>query len=147
MASVIPLLDLTLSAPDRKTRSRRSAALPVTEPARVPRNPLHLSIDSTGLKVHAAGRWLEAKHVEKSRRKWRKLHLAVDAGNGKIVSHTLTDQDIDYPSQVAPLVDRTNGDITQVTVDVAYDGGPTLTTPLIFKPHRKYRRTPFVRRA
>ena len=33
--------------------------------------------------------------------KWRKLHLAVDAANGMIVAQTLTDQDVDDPSQVA----------------------------------------------
>jgi hypothetical protein len=36
-------------------------------------------IDSTGLKVFGAGEWLVEKHGQKSRRSWRKLHLAVDA--------------------------------------------------------------------
>lgn len=44
--------------------------------------------------------WLEAKHGAKSRRKWRKLHLAVDAASGMIVAQTLTDQDTDDTSQV-----------------------------------------------
>jgi hypothetical protein len=42
-------------------------------------SPLQILIDSTGLQVYGAGQWLEAKHGAKSRRKWRKLHLAVDA--------------------------------------------------------------------
>ena len=46
------------------------------------------------------GQLLEAKHSEKSRRKWRKLHLAVEAGSGMIVAQALTDQDADDPSQV-----------------------------------------------
>jgi len=46
-----------------------------------------------------------AKHGMKSCRKWRKLHLAVDAVSGMIVAQTLTDQDADDPSQVAPLLD------------------------------------------
>lgn len=37
-----------------------------------------------------AGQWLEAKHGAKSRRTWRKLHLAVDADNGMFVAHVLT---------------------------------------------------------
>jgi hypothetical protein len=44
-------------------------------------------IDSTGLQVYGAGQWLEAKHGAKSRRTWRKLHLAVDAANGMIAAH------------------------------------------------------------
>ena len=128
MASVITLMDLTLSAPDHTTMSRRAAGLAVIQPDKVPHGPLHLLIDSTGLKVYGAGQWLGAKHGAKSRRKWRKLHLAVDADNGMIVAHTLTDQDIDDPSQVAPLLDQIDIPIDRVTADGAYDGGPTYAT-------------------
>jgi len=89
---------------------------------------LHVLIDSTGLQVYGAGQWLEAKHGAKSRRKWRKLHLAVDAGSGMIVAQTLTDQDADDPSQVAPLLDQIDGRIARVTADGAYDGAPTYQT-------------------
>jgi transposase len=85
-------------------------------------------IDSTGLQVYGAGQWLEAKHGAKSRRRWRKLHLAVDAASGMIVAQTLTDQDADDPSQVAPLLDQIDGQITRVTADGAYDGAPTYQT-------------------
>src|SRR5271165_3398689 len=99
MASVITLMDLTISAPDHTTISRRAVTLPGIQPDSVPHGPLHLLIDSTGLQVYGAGQWLEAKHGAKSRRKWRKLHLAVDAANGMIVAQSLTDQDVDDPSQ------------------------------------------------
>jgi transposase len=128
MASVITLMDLTISAPDHSTISRRAATLPVVQPDSMPRGPLHLLIDSTGLQVYGAGQWLEAKHGAKSRRKWRKLHLAVDAENGTIVARTLTDQDTDDPSQVAPLLDQIDGLIARVTADGAYDGAPTYGT-------------------
>jgi hypothetical protein len=39
-----------------------------------------------------------------------------------IVAQTLTDQDADDPSQVAPLLDQIDGKIAQVTADGAYDG-------------------------
>jgi Transposase DDE domain len=125
MASVITMMDLTISAPDHSTVSRRAVTLPVIQPESVPHGPLHLLIDSTGLQVYGAGQWLEAKHGAKSRRKWRKLHLAVDADNGMIVAQTLTDQDADDPSQVAPLLDQIDGSIGRVTADGAYDGAPT----------------------
>jgi transposase len=128
MASVITLMELTISAPDHSTISRRAVTLPVVHPASVPHGPLHLLIDSTGLQVYGAGQWLEVKHGAKSRRKWRKLHLAVDAANGMIVAQTLTDQDVDDPSQVAPLLDQIDGGIAKVTADGAYDGSPTYAT-------------------
>jgi DDE family transposase len=99
MASVLTLMGLTISAPDHSTVSRRAVTLPVIQPASVPLGPLHVLIDSTGLQVYGAGQWLEAKHGAKSRRKWRKLHLAVDAVSGMIVARTLTDQHTDDPSQ------------------------------------------------
>jgi hypothetical protein len=128
MSSVIVLMDLTISAPDHSTISRRAVTLPVIQPDLVPHGPLHLLIDSTGLQVYGAGQWLEAKHGAKSRRKWRKLHLAVDADNGMIVARTLTDQDVDDPSQVGPLLDQIDVGMAKVTADGAYDGAPTYAT-------------------
>ena len=128
MTSVLTLLGLTLSAPDHTTVSRRAVALPVIQPAHVPPGPLHVLIDSTGLQVYGAGQWLEAKHGAKSRRTWRKLHLAVDAASGMIVAQTLTDQDTDDPSQVAPLLNQIDDPIGRVTADGAYDGVPTYQT-------------------
>jgi hypothetical protein len=128
VASVLTLMDLTISAPDHSTISRRAVTLPVIQPTLVPHGPLHLLIDSTGLQVYGAGQWLEAKHGAKSRRKWRKLHLAVDADNGMIVARTLTDQDADDPSQVAPMLDQIDVGIAKVTADGAYDGAPTYAT-------------------
>ncbi len=128
MTSVLTLMGLTLSAPDHTTVSRRAVTLPVIQPASVPPGPLHVLIDSTGLQVHGAGQWLEAKHGAKSRRTWRKLHLAVDAVSGMIVAQTLTGQDTDDPSQVGPLLDQIDDPIGRVTADGAYDGVPTYQT-------------------
>jgi len=128
MTSVLTLMGLTLSAPDHSTVSRRAVTLPMIQPAEVPPGPLHVLIDSTGLQVHGAGQWLEAKHGAKSRRTWRKLHLAADAASGMIVAQTLTDQDADDPSQVGPLLDQIDDPIVQVTADGAYDGTPTCST-------------------
>jgi hypothetical protein len=128
ITSVLALMGLTLSAPDHSTVSRRAVTLPVIRPVSVPRGPLPVLIDSTGLQVYGAGQWLGAKHGAKSRRTWRKLHLAVDAASGMIVAQTLTDQDTDDPSQVGPLLDQIDDPIGQVTADGAYDGAPTYQT-------------------
>jgi transposase len=49
----------------------------------------------------------------------------VDAASGMIVAQTLTDQDTDDPSQVAPLLDQINGRISRVMADGAHDDAPT----------------------
>jgi hypothetical protein len=128
MTSVLSLMGLTISAPDHTTVSRRAVTLPVIQATSVPHGPLHVLIDSTGLQVYGAGQWLEAKHGAKSRRTWRKLHLAVGAANGMIVAQTLTDQDVDDPFQVGPLLGQIDDLIIRVTADGAYDGAPTYQT-------------------
>jgi hypothetical protein len=45
-----------------------------------------------------------------------------------IVAQTLTDQDVDDPSQVGPLLDQIDDPIAQVTADGAYDGTSTYQT-------------------
>ena len=58
MASIFTSMDLTISAPDHTTISRRVVTLSVIRPAAVPRGPLHVLIDSTGLKVCGAVQWM-----------------------------------------------------------------------------------------
>jgi len=128
MGSVVMLMNLTITVPDHTTVSRRSVGLKVKKLKRLPQGALHVLIDSTGLGIYGAGQWLEAKHGVKSRRGWRKLHLAVDADSGMIIAQVLTDQDTDDPSQVGPLLDQVEEDIRQVTLDGAYDGEPTYET-------------------
>lgn len=125
MASVVELLGCELAVPDHTTVSRRTMKLPSIARAALAEGPLHVVIDSTGLKVYGAGEWLVDKHGQRARREWRKLHLAVDVDSGQIVAVTLTDQDVDDPSQVGPLLEQIPSEIEQVTADGAYDGEPT----------------------
>jgi hypothetical protein len=55
------------------------------------------------------------------------MHLAVDAASGMIVAQTLTDQDVDDPSQVGSVLDQIDDPIVQVTADGASDGAPHLS--------------------
>jgi len=129
MASIFDLLELNLKAPDHSTVSRRAMRLKsISKRCALPAGPAHILIDSTGLKVFGAGEWLQEKHGQKSRHSWRKLHLAVDANTGLIVASILTEQDVDDPSQVGPLLDQIEHKIGQVTADGAYDGEPTYET-------------------
>jgi len=129
MASIFELLGVELKVPDHSTVSRRAMVLKsISRQSVLPADPAHILIDSTGLKVFGAGEWLQEKHGQKSRRSWRKLHLAVDANTGLIVASVLTEQDLDDPSQVEPLLNQIEHEIDRVTADGAYDGEPTYDT-------------------
>ena len=136
IGSVIGLLGLDLAVPDHSTLCRRAETLEVPRPK--PRGagagaddaaggadggaePVHLLVDSTGLKLIGAGEWLVEKHGTKRRRSWRKMHLGVDADTGRIVAATLTDRDEDDAAQVGPLLDPVAEPVASVTADGAFD--------------------------
>src|SRR4051812_6917479 len=122
IGSVIHLLGLDLASPDHTTLSRRAATLEVPRPRSGSNaEPVHLLVDSTGLKLCGPGEWLVEKHGTKARRSWRKLHLGRDADTGQIVAATLTPHDVDDGSQVGPLLDQVDGPIASFTGDGAYD--------------------------
>jgi len=120
IGSVLQLLGLDLPAPDHSTLSRRAETLEVLRP-KAGSAPVHLLVDSTGLRLCGPGEWLEEKHGTKRRRAWRVLHLATDADTGRIVASALTDRDADDGSQVGPLLDRVDGPVASFTGDGAYD--------------------------
>jgi len=81
LGSIIDLLELALAVPDHSTLSRRAATLEVPRPRSSTGDgpdaePVHLLVDSTGLKLCGAGEWLIEKHGTHARRSWRKLHSA-----------------------------------------------------------------------
>ncbi len=128
IGSLMRLLGLDLPVPDHTTLSRRAATLEVPRSRSGSRRddgrnaePVHLLVDSTGLKLCGAGEWLVEKHGTKTRRSWRKLHLGRDADTGQIVAATLTTHDVDDGSQVGPLLDQVDGPIASFTGDGAYD--------------------------
>ena len=122
IGSLIGLLGLTLPVPDHTTLRRRAATLEVPRPRSSHHaDPVHLLVDSTGLKLCGPGEWLVEKHGTKARRSWRKLHLGRDADTGQIVAATLTTHDVDDGSQVDPLLDQVDGPIASFTGDGAYD--------------------------
>jgi hypothetical protein len=120
IGSVLQLLGLDLPVPDHSTLNRWAETLEMPHP-QAGRAPVHLLVDSTGLKLGGPGEWLIEKHGTKRRRAWRVLHLATDADTGRIVASVPTDKDADDGSQVGPLLDQINGAVASFTGDGAYD--------------------------
>jgi hypothetical protein len=101
IGSIIALLGLDLAVPDHSTLSRRAETLKVQQ-LRSGTRPVHLLVDSTGLRLCGPGEWLVEKHGSRARRSWRKLHIGVDTDSGRIVTAKLTAHDVDDASQVGP---------------------------------------------
>jgi hypothetical protein len=119
IGSILALLGLDLAVPDHSTLSRRAETLKVASP-RPGSAPMHLLVDSTGLKLCGSGEWLLEKHGTRTRRSWRKLHVGVDADTGRILAATLSTSDVDDAFQVGALLDQA-GPLASFTADGAYD--------------------------
>ncbi|MBL6081364.1 IS5 family transposase [Belnapia sp. T18] len=120
IGSLLQLLGLDLAVPDHSTLSRRAETLEVVQP-KAGGEPVHLLVDSTGLRLFGPGEWLIGKHGRKRRRGWKMLHLATDTDTGQIVASVLTDREADDGSQVGPLLERVGGSVASLTGDGAYD--------------------------
>ncbi|GEO43219.1 IS5 family transposase [Skermanella aerolata] len=119
--SLLELMGLDLPVPDHSTLSRRSRTLTMAPQACIASGPVHLLVDSTGVKLSGPGGWLVEKHGTQRRRAWRKLHLAVDTRTGTIVASTLTGKEIDDAAELGPLLDQIEVPLAAVVADGAYD--------------------------
>ena len=111
--SIALLLGLGIEIPDYSTLSRRSRLL--RKKLRIPKaasnQPIHLMIDSTGLRIHVG----TARKPPKQRA-WRKLHIAVDRKTGTIVASELTASRARDATRVPAL-------LTQIQAPLAWGGG------------------------
>lgn len=91
-------------------------------PAQRSDGPLHLVIDSTGVKVFGEGEWKVRKHGYSKRRTWRKVHLAMDANTGQICAALMTHQDVGDADVLPELLDQLSPDTPIDTIggDGAY---------------------------
>jgi Transposase DDE domain len=122
LRSIAGVLKIDLAIPDHTTLSRRGGGLTIL-PKRIDRTePLHLLVDSTGLKIYGEGEWLDHKHGIRSRRRWRKLHLGVDADTHEIIAVELTPDDVGDIAELPDLLDQIDADVASMTADGAYDG-------------------------
>ena len=121
VGSLLGLMGLDLPVPDHSTLSRRAGTLTVAPEARVASGPLHLLVDSTGVKLGGPAEWLVEKHGSQRRRAWRKLHLGVDTETGTIMASTLTGKEVDDAAELDPLLDQIEEPVAAVIADGAYD--------------------------
>lgn len=118
---------MEITIPDFSTLSRRGKGLTLPATRKTDRSdPVHLVVDSTGLKVFGEGEWLEEKHkTKRKRRSWRKLNLGLDLVSGEVVCSDLTTDDVGDPTVLPVLLDQVDGRVSHFLADGAYDGEPT----------------------
>lgn len=123
LSSVLKILGVDLPVPHYTTLSRRLQKLEWELPRQIadPTQPLHLVVDSTGVKLYGDGEWKARTHGPSKRRTWRKLHLAVDANSGEITASVVSTNDVGDNEVLSDLLDNTGDAPSQVSGDGAYD--------------------------
>jgi len=119
LRSVVRLLQLDIQIPDHSTLSRRSSTLKsqVLDTCAAG-GPVHIIMDSTGLKAH---RGPTAPADRRNRRTWRKLHLVVDATTAEILTSKITTHCTRDSTPVRDLLAPINRRLASVRADGAYD--------------------------
>ncbi len=121
--SLLQLTGLAWAVPDFSTISRRQRTLAVNIPYRGSKGPLHLLIDSTGIKVEGDGEWNARKHGGPKRRVWRKIHIGIDEQTLEIRAVEITSSNTGDAPMLPHLLNQIPRDqqIGSVTAYGAYD--------------------------
>lgn len=123
--SLLDAMTMKLTVPSYSQLCRRQASLrafsaPVpagTDPV----EPVHIVVDSTGLKVYGEGEWKVKKHGADKRRPWRKLHLVADEATNEIYAVELTTNAVSDGDMVKPLLAGIVYPVSKLSGDGAYD--------------------------
>ncbi|KVC90614.1 transposase [Burkholderia ubonensis] len=111
-----------LPVPSYTTVCRRAQTLRVKLPVIHSGEPLHLVVDSTGVKVYGEGEWKVLQRGYSKRRTWCKVHLALDANTGRPCAALMTHQDVADGEVLPELLDQIpTGEPIDIIGDGAYD--------------------------
>lgn len=119
--SIIKLLGVELRVPCYTTLCRRRRSLEVALPRRKKTAPVHLVVDSTGVKIYGEGEWKVRQHGWTRRRTWRKLHVGVDEATGEIRAAMVSTNNYGDGQVLPDLLAQVEGELSQVTGDGGYD--------------------------
>lgn len=105
--SAFGLLRLPLKSPDYSLLCKRARRLSIAIPRRLPESgSIDVVFDSTGLKIYGEGEWKVRAHGASKRRRWVKLHFAVNPENWDYVAVELTEESAGDGEVLPALLDQ-----------------------------------------
>jgi len=120
-SSFVSLIQKDFSVPCYTQICRRMKKLSLPAELLKKKNVTDIVLDTTGLKVLGEGEWCAQKYG--GRKRWKKLHLAMDAESGKLVLAEITDEyvhDTTYLEKALKRADKRKG---RVLIDGIADSG------------------------
>ena len=104
--SLVSLVDNLVKTPCYTQLCRRMKTLTLPAHLLQKKHVTDLVIDTTGLKVYGAGEWRSQRYGSKKR--WKKLHLAMDPRSGKLVFAEITNEHIHDTHYLEKALQKTN---------------------------------------
>jgi hypothetical protein len=124
VADMLVALGSSAKSPDYSTLSKRGKTLAVMIHIRpFGTEPIHLVVDSSGIKVYGEGEWKVRQHGISKRRTWKKIHLRFDAETRDVVVASVTDNNVHDSEELPKLLAQMGEEVTidQVSNDGGYD--------------------------
>lgn len=111
--------DTALKAPNYSTLSRRGRYLLVKLPKKGKQKTI-IVVDSSGVKVYGEGEWKVRQHGPSKRRKWKKIHVAIDE-KGEVRATDVSDEDTADADVTESLLNQEDAQVTGFYGDGGYD--------------------------
>ena len=119
--SIFPKFGCDINLPTYSLICKKAASVVLPK---FPKSSSHIIlIDASGMKVCGEGEWKRKIHGKSKRRKWVKLHIAIDANSQDIVAAEVSESNVHDMQKLESLIDQIEGEIEEVLADGAYDGG------------------------
>lgn len=124
--SLFTHMNIQLVSPDFSTLSIRGETLAVKIRVKESgKEPLHVVVDSTGIKVYGEGEWKVRMHGWGKHRTWKQdvflLHIGFDEKTKEILMGEVTGNDTHDGEMLETILNGIPEDISQVSADGAYD--------------------------
>ena len=120
--SLVAMLKRDLRVPNYSTLSKRAKGLKIELKSFSNSESYDLVVDSTGVKLYGEGEWKVRTHGKSKRRKWMKLHLAIDPATHQIMSAAVTNGSRNDGKTLPKLLKNHKKKLKKVYADGAYNG-------------------------
>lgn len=120
LRSLLKLLKVTVEVPCYTQICKRMKKIMLPSHFLSDKPVKHIVIDATGLKVFGEGEWKVKKHGAGQRRRWRKLHLAVDEQTQEVLFADLTSEHV-HDTKFIPEIAKKRTGIKRILMDGAAD--------------------------
>ena len=118
---LIQWMKSSLPIPNYSCLCKRMPCLKNLLPKLSHRRPSVLLVDSSGLKSYGCEEWLRFHHKIKTRSRWIKLHISLDADSQEVITYEVTSSSGSDAKTLPILLEKAPKSVKKVIADGAYD--------------------------